>query len=145
MTKRVALFLVAGTISAAACGGESTGPAVLAIDGRWTFNETFADTPNRISCTNTASITITQTGDRFTGTNVQTGTCTDPMGTFDNSGTFQLREGRVAGTTITWRDDSDPACNYTGAITGSPPDRMSGTLRCAGSGLNLIGTWQAMR
>jgi hypothetical protein len=50
---------------------------------------------------------------------------------------------------VSWNDDGAPVCQYTGAISGTPPNRMSGTVQCTGlvGGVNfdLRGTWEMTR
>jgi hypothetical protein len=138
-------------LAAFACGGDDglSPSSVLQIGGQWSFSETYTDTPLSTTCTNQSTVNFTQTGSTFTGSSVQTGSCTDPSGTFDNSGSFQLRSGRVDATNVTWSDDGAPVCNYTGTITGTPPDRMSGTVRCngvvGGITFDARGTWNMTR
>lgn len=138
-------------LTAVACGGddEPTAPSILQVGGVWTFTESYTDTPLQTTCSNQATVTFAQTGASFTGNSVQTGSCTDPTGTFANSGTFQLRNGRVDNNNVQWTDDGEPVCNYTGTISGTPPNRMSGTVRCNGVVANVSydarGTWQMTR
>jgi hypothetical protein len=132
------------------CGGDGpSDPSSLQIAGQWTFTETYTDIPLQTTCNNQAAVTFTQTGSTFTGSAVQTGTCTDPTGTFPNSGTFQLSNGIINGTTVSWRDDGTPVCNYTGTLSGTPPNQASGTVRCNGVAGGITfdanGTWQMTR
>ena len=140
----VLLFLL--TVSA--CGGNGPSrpsPSVVQIGGQWSFSESYTDVQLAISCNNKASVTIAQSGISFSGTSIQTGTCTDG----DNSGTFQLRTGTIDGANVSWADDGAPVCRYTGAVTGSPANRMNGTVQCTGQidgvSFNLHGTWEMTR
>jgi hypothetical protein len=138
-------------LTAYACGSDDgpSAPSVLQVGGQWNFSETYTDTTLATTCTNQSTVNFVQTGSTFTGNSVQTGSCTDATGTFDNSGGFQLRNGSVDASNVSWNDDGLPVCNYTGTISGTPPDRMSGTVRCNGvvSGITFDarGTWQMTR
>ena len=115
----------------------------LVVGGTWVFAESLADIPNGVACYDTATISITQDGSSFTGTALQTGTCTTPSGPVDNGGTFAVTNGVVAGTTIDFDEPGSPPCHYTGTLTGDPPSSVAGTVSCVGSGFNLSGTWHA--
>lgn len=135
-------------LSVSACGGNSPSspsPAVLQIGGLWSFSESYSDAQLAISCINKASVTIAQSGSSFTGTSIQTGTCSDG----ENSGTFQLRTGIIDGANVSWADDGAPVCRYTGAVTGTAANRMNGTVQCTGQidgvNFNLRGTWEMTR
>jgi hypothetical protein len=134
------------------CGG-SDGPsepvAVAQIGGAWNFSETFSESRLGLMCTNRATVTIAQSGATFSASAAQTGTCSDASGTYDNSGTFQLIEGKIDQTSVSWRDDGSPICRYSGNMSGTPPSRMAGSVRCAGvvNGISLEsrGSWEMTR
>jgi hypothetical protein len=103
-----------------------------------------------LSCTDQATLTITQAGASFTGSAEQTGQCTLNGAPFDNSGTFEITDGLVRQASITFTEPGEPGCDYEGALTGDAPTGGSGTVSCVGnvSGLgqlNATGTWQIVR
>lgn len=133
-----------------ACGGDGNGsptaPRVPSIAGVWNFSETFTDQVHSISCSNQGTFNISQSGSTFTGTFSQTGVCTGPGGSFDNSGSGNISGGQISGQTVSFQV---PFCQYQGTLSGDPPHRMSGTVSCsfqeAGETFNFAGNWQASR
>ena len=131
----------------AACGGSiSTAPSTLNIQGTWNFSDAVSNTALAVSCQSTRTGKLSQLGSTFSilvsnGTQV----CTQNGSVdFDLSG---FSGGQINGTDLSFVDDS--GCNYTGTISGSPPNRLWGVESCtlALSGVQYIflGTWQASR
>jgi hypothetical protein len=56
------------------------------ISGSFSTEATLENVGLLVSCSTQGTIAISQTGNTFTGTFDQTGTCTSPAGTVDNSG-----------------------------------------------------------
>jgi hypothetical protein len=75
----------------------------------------------------------------------RSGICDAPGGPSDNSGEFQVTEGAVAGTEISFNESGNPACVYLGTLAGSLPTDASGTVTCQGGGFSLAGTWSLSR
>ena len=136
-----------------ACGDDGDGDVttepgpggVPNIAGFWNFSETLNDNVHSISCNNSGTFNISQSGSTFGGTSTQTGTCTGPGGVADNSGSVTISNGQISGNRISFRE---PFCQYEGTISGSPPNRLSGTSSCsvseAGVTFNFTGSWEAM-
>jgi hypothetical protein len=143
----------AATITATAEG--QSGSAVITVSsssgslaGHWTLEETLGDESLGYSCENFQDITLVQDGSTFTGTNEQTGTCTRAGQEFDNSGTFQITDGRIVGDEVSFTQPGAVPCVYQGTLTLLPPSAlMEGTVTCAGSvegtPVNATGTWCA--
>ncbi len=134
----------------AACGGsDGTGPnETTSIAGNWTFSDQISAASVGISCTSAGTATIAQSGSTFTGNvNATQGLCTDSFGnTLDNSGTNAVSGGQINGNQVTFQV---PFCQFTGTISGSPANQMSGTETCtiavSGQSVTFTGTWQASR
>lgn len=143
-------ILVSGLVVASlGCGGDGTGPSVLSLAGTWTYSESFSSqAPNQgISCNNTGTINLVQSGSTFTGNFNQTGLCTGPGGSEDNSGSGSVTGGQINGSQVSFQV---PFCQYQGTASGgSPPNRLNGTSFCtiqiSGVNVNFAGTWQASR
>lgn len=142
------------TITASAEGKSGTATitvALLDIGGRWTFSETLSDPAIALTCSNTATFAITQTGVTFSGTADQTGECLEQGEPIDNSGTFEIVQGSIHSTTIRFLQPGDVECAYQGTLVGNPPTSASGTVTCTGllglfgPAINATGTWQMTR
>ncbi len=129
------------------CSGDGSGPGVPAISGRWNYREIFRDELHLITCVDTGTYDIVQSGATFTGTYLQTGTCRTPSGPADNRARGTVEGGRIVGLTV--RFLAPPCCEYEGLLMGSPPNGVAGrgvwTLQAAGVTYNFSGTWEANR
>ena len=124
-------------------GGGSTGPKTPTdVSGTWTYLESMSN-GRGISCSDTGTLAITQSGVDFSAVEVQTGYC-DSLGT--NSGTQNISGGTAGDNTITF-----PAgvCSYQGALLDAPVDSMNGSVTCSVSSGNrritLTGQWFAVK
>jgi hypothetical protein len=132
---------------ALACA-ESGGPAPHDMSGRWAYTERLEDQLNGIVCSDTGDYVFTQNGTAFTGTYFQRGVCLVATGGgFFNSDSGMVDSGRVVGNTV--RFHATPQCQYAGALTGTPADRVSGdgycTVTLGTRTLSFAGRWDAMR
>jgi len=144
---RILVMMFVGSALAACGGGDGTGPGLLSLGGSWSYSETLTDQVHSISCNDAGTVNITQTNSTFTGTFNQTGLCTGPGGSADNSGSGSVTGGQVNGSNVSFQV---PFCQYQGTASGgNPPNRMTGTLSCStqesGTTFNFSGTWQASR
>jgi uncharacterized protein YjdB len=138
-----------GTVTITATSEGLSGSAAITVGlvsvaGHWTMDEEVSDDALGYSCQNFQDITLNQTGSTFTGTNVQIGSCTFGGETFDNSDTYDITEGQIVGTTITFTESGAVPCVYEGTVD---PGIMAGTVSCQGSvdgtEVNATGTWCA--
>lgn len=148
MLRLMALTMAAVLI---ACGGSSsTAPTTLNIAGTWNFTDAVSNNALAASCNSTSTANVSESGSSFTA-NVSNGTqvCTQNGSVISNlSGlTAVVSGGQINGTGLSFVDDG--GCNYTGTISGSPPNRLSGsescTLALSGAQYIFLGTWQAAR
>lgn len=116
------------------------------ISGAWNHTEEI-DVAGGITCTDTAAVTVNQTGSTFSGNLVQTGTCQTPGGPVDNGGTLTIVGGTISGTTINFGEPGagGVVCSYRGTLYHAPPDSVAGTLACSGAGITATGTWRMLR
>lgn len=141
----------AGSATITATSEGKSGTATIAVvvpldvSGTWVFAESLADIPNGYVCHDTATIGITQTVSRFTGTWIQTGTCATPTGPADNGGTYSLADGVVSGTTVHFLTPEGIPCRYSGTLAGDPPSSMAGIVFCILGTSSFSGTWHATR
>jgi alpha-tubulin suppressor-like RCC1 family protein len=110
------------------------------LAGVWNYTEQFG---SPLACNDTGSIVVTQSGDGFTGTSDQVGTCDRQEGAIDNSFSAPVSGSALysasGGVSVSF---SSGGCSYAAAIAGTPPDRLiNGHVDC-GSG---SGTWAAVR
>jgi hypothetical protein len=89
-------------------------------------------------------VTLVQSGAAFTGTSQQVGSCTIGGQTFDNSGTYEITDGRIYGEAVVFAEPGVIPCVYEGTLS-SPG--MAGTVSCTGvvdvTTVNMSGTWCA--
>jgi len=132
-----------------ACGG-STAPTTLNIAGTWNFSDAISNSALAASCSSTSTASVNQTGSSFTG-NVSNGSqlCTQNGFVYSNNSGLSavVSGGQINGTGLSFIDDG--GCNYTGTISGSPPNLLSGSESCtvalSGTQYVFLGTWQAAR
>jgi hypothetical protein len=140
------LVVVAAAVLTACSGSETTGPGQTGLSGNWRFEELLANAEVGLSCTDTAQVAITQTGQAFTATYAQVGTCSAGGQLFDNSGTGTISNGRVAGDSVTFSEDF---CAYRGTLAGSPVNGMSGSVVCSDTtatpAVAIPGSWTMSR
>ena len=113
------------------------------MEGIWTFFETLSDAGQSVRCDDQGRFDLTRTTIRVSGEGAQQGRCTEPNGSVDNSGIDSLRDVRTSDTTIAF---SFGGCSYQARLIASPPDSMSGTVRCPPGNqraVTLTGTWFA--
>jgi hypothetical protein len=104
------------------------------------------DAAHGLSCTAVGTAALTQSGDQFSGTVDQVGTCSGPGGTIDNSGTGSITGGQISGSDLSFQA---LACQYEGSVSGNPANQLTGTSTCtlaeAGVTYTFTGQWQAGR
>jgi alpha-tubulin suppressor-like RCC1 family protein len=129
-----------------ACGGNGAGvtaPNASVASITFLFRETLTDAVDGIRCSDRGIITVSQLASSFTGTLKQTGLCTGPNGSVDNSGSSAIAGSLSSGTTIAFQDAS---CQYQGRTVGDPPNGAGGTLSCkiqqAGHTFPFTGDWR---
>lgn len=142
--------LTAGTDTVTATSEGKVGRAVITVTpadvaGTWYLTEETTDETLQITCHDTATVTLTQTGETFTGTTEQSGTCDTSSGPVDHSGAFQLTDGSAVGTDIAFTEPGDPTCAYTGTVTDFPASNAGGNLTCSGGGFSFTGDWSLSR
>src|SRR6185437_3313033 len=137
-----------GLVGLAACGGDSTGPQVVNLQGVWNYSSTISSGSAQISCNESGTVSVNQNGSNFTGTSDATaGTCTDSFGdTTDNTGIATVSGGQVNGTNVSFQAGG---CQFVGTVSGDPANSLTGTETCtqAFSGTNYVftGPFQASR
>lgn len=141
------LVIIGSVFGLAACGDDPAAPEVLNIGGNWSYTESISNSSISFSCQNEGTMTINQDESNFTGSVNQTGVCTDGQGnTYDNSGSGSIGGGQISGEQVSF---SAGGCDYNGSISGSPPNRLSGSVSCtvAISGTNYVftGTFTATK
>ena len=124
-----------------------TDPNTADISGRWAFTEFLEDRAHGISCADTGTYEISQTGDKFTGIYSQHGICRTPSGSVDNADSGSVSAGRVVGHTVRFMVTAN--CEYDGNATGVPPAALAGHGACVLQDVDRIlsfsGTWEARR
>lgn len=146
MVRLVVAYCIIGSLLACGGGDGGTGPGLLSISGVWTYGETLNDQVHGISCNDEGTLNLGQSGSTFTGSFSQTGTCTGPGGSVDNSGSGSISGGQISGNNVSFRS---PDCQYQGTLSGNPPNGVTGSVSCSvqdgGETFNFTGNWQASR
>ena len=135
--------LVVFAVALAACSGsDTTAPGSTGVNGTWKFQELLGNASLGLTCADSATITLTQGGQTFTGTYAQTGVCSQGGQTGPNDGNGSITNGVISGDSVAFNED---ICVYTGTTTGSPATNMSGTVDCpdtsTGQLIDITGTW----
>ena len=116
---------------------------VLNITGEWNFTEQFRQGGGAVSCSDTGSLQLTQTGETIGGRSDQIGTCIGGGSFWSSSDNTiwaaPISGGRLSSAHISFGVAS--TCAYDGTVTGPPTPKLSGTLSCTGG--NTTGTWEA--
>jgi hypothetical protein len=128
-----------------ACGGASgdggTGPSTTDLGGAWAWREAVTFAAMGLGCSDTGTVTLSQSGNSFTGSGSQIGQCTR-MGGQPQEFTlpFTLAEGALTGSSVEFTVDG---CPYTGRVSG---DSVFGTLSCTRDiddvPAHATGTWR---
>ena len=144
------LYLVAFTLVLGGCGGDSTGPNTTAnVAGTWSATITNL-AGSGISCfTSAFPVTLTQTGNTFTGSyGAGTITCSgNGQQLSENTPGGVIVDGTVSGSQVAFDLDTQDA-HQTGTISGNS---MSGTsiwrldLGSPTGVITLNGNWSAVR
>jgi len=137
------LALAFGCGDSTGSGGSSTD---FDIDGDWYWEEAVGDTALSVTCADTGTITVNQSGVTFTATGHITGSCVGPGGTAPIDGAINVTSGKISGSTVTFNADG---CPYRGTAFGAAPDSAHGTITCTASSggvtIHLKGTWRILR
>ena len=131
----------------AACFGRGgIQPNTADIGGAWQYTEAFTDIPHGISCADTGTYQMVQTGATFTGTYNQRGICQTPQGNVSNSDNGPVSQGHLAGHTLKF---VAPNCSYDGSVNADTYDRIDGHVVCelrdSTRLFSFTGSWKANR
>jgi hypothetical protein len=145
------LFGLFCLVAGIACGSDSTAPSGPPdISGQWTVTLNISNSQLSASCSaQGVVINFTQTGSSFSGVAASGSQTCSVLGTANTSslaGT-SWTGGQINGTSVSF--NSAGGCTIIGTVSGSPPNRMSGTLNCpvalSGASYVFTGTWSAGR
>ncbi len=139
------VVVAAGTTALAACGtSDTTSPKNNGLTGTWRFQESLANAALGLTCSDSAQVALTQTGQTFTANYTQNGTCTSGGQVSDNSGTGTITDGAVVGDSVSFSED---ICAYRGTLSGN--NAMSGAVDCTdtstGTPVTISGNWTMAR
>lgn len=153
-----------------ACGPTSTAPNTFGLTGTWHFSENISNALDRnvalnsqravleASCSSTSTVSFrtsavssSPSDSSFTGNGSnRTLVCTQNGSVVINLTGLRsvVGGGRINGTGFSFFMDNG-VCNYTGTLSGSPPNSLSGSENCtltvSGTQYIFLGTWQAAR
>ena len=134
-------------VAMAACVPHSgTEPNTADVSGSWSFTESFADQVHGISCTDTGTYQLVQSGTAFSGTYRQSGVCHTDQGGVDNSDQGMVTKGQMIGRTLKFQA---PNCSYAGALDEASLTSISGQMTCvlqdSTRRFDFAGVWKASR
>ena len=165
----LSLTLSVGGVLLSACSESPAGPLAVVtslapsssksaapipnIGGNWTFHEdgTYLEynvdggAAKAYRCSSDGTYTFAQTGDAFTGSFDQSGSCTAADGTtfpldFTNA---SVTNGKIQGGRL--RFLADGCARYEGAVRGPTQTTMGGAGQCSGLGFSYRANWSATR
>lgn len=148
------VFLAAFAISA--CGdksptGVTTGTAALRITGSWMYSADAMDAGMMATCHAQGTLSFSQTdvGDQFGGGLQGLQSCIDGgVSTGNMDVIVPVTAGELAGAAAKF---DLLGCTHMGTVTGSPPNRVAGTVTCSlavtagGTPRPFTGAWVATR
>lgn len=143
------LLALAG-LGVLACGGDGGVPTEPVVPagalGTWTYFEVMQNAALAVSCSDEGLLELIQSGSAVVGTVQQSGSCTAPGGSVDNSGTANLSGLVFTESTIRFEA---AGCHYAGDLFGAPVDSAAGSVSCTfqagGSTVTLTGTWFSVK
>lgn len=131
---------------ATACGGDDGLSPPADIAGQWAYTMDLANATLQATCSSSGDVTLALDGNTATGTATYDLTCTSPVLDFQQAGVGPISHGTVDGARVKFTDDN--GCTYTGTVSGTPPDVISGTVRCdvatSVGQVQVSGTWTAV-
>ena len=146
LSRRVLVSLTVACAVVLACSGGGTNPNLIDISGRWHYMEHYTDVAHHATCSDSGTYDIMQSMDGFIGVYGQSGYCTTPQGTADNTDSGAVTEGHVVGRTIRFKA---PNCQYDGHTPVETNDRLDGNVVCSVGDQTITytftGTWSAQR
>lgn len=145
-TRIAATLALAGFCAALAACEDSTGPAAN-IDGDWELAAAISNSSIQVSCQVVGTVSIFQDGDTFNGEiEGSTETCMGPGGTITGNVDGAITGGQISGRRVTY---TDGFCNYDGTASGSPANRITGSVNCTvpvqGTNYPFSGTFTVSR
>ena len=147
--RRWLILLLPSVALAAACGSDSSGPndGPPSLAGVWSLEADVSNGSLQVSCVLTGMVTITQSGNQFSGQASNTsGLCTAPGQSEPFTGDGPLTGGTISGSQVSY---TDGVCTYTGTMSGDPVNRIQGDVSCdfpiQGTDVPMNGTWQLSR
>lgn len=150
--RAVARVLLATTIAGtAACGSDSTGTSGAPdVSGSWSISATLTNAQIPANCSIAGTVNLVQNGNSLTATNTAgSETCTVSGAMSTSSIVGGTATGTLSGSNITITTTGAAPCTFTGTVTGSPPNKASGTVNCpvqfTGTTVALTGNWQITR
>jgi hypothetical protein len=136
----------ASVIALLACGGPA-GPETARIEGLWDYTEVLEDRLRGLTCSDTGTYRLRQSGAAFEGVYFQRGVCLGTGGGFFNTDSGRVSSGSIVGHTL--RFAATPMCQYEGRFNGALPSDVAGkgfcTLTINGTLFSFEGTWRATR
>ena len=133
------------TAAVVACSSTTAPSATPNIAGTWALSGSASNSSVSAVCTLKGQLAVQQSGTTVTGqVSGSTASCTGPKpvsGTIDGT----LAGGKLSGAAVSFTEQS---CTFTGTVTGSPSNKMTGPLSCQVKELanaTVTGTWTASR
>lgn len=149
------IWLVLPFVMAACDRVTDTGPIVvpMSIGGNWSFSVNVSNAEVSVSCQIEGTMSVRQAAYGIANSAWGLAACTDHSETYTQEVDWDINEGSVYGTEVSFRDLQ---CIYMGSGSGSPRiNQLSGNVACTGPQANalwsafknytFVGTWQASR
>jgi hypothetical protein len=127
-------------LGATACDGAA--PAPLPVAGTWGLAQTAQGPSAR--CGEGGQVTLAQDGPRLAGSFSSRGGCDTDQVAVDFLRTGAVTEASLAGDALAFTLEG---CRYRGRLTGTPPARAAGAVRCEGPPFPqaVAGDWELRR
>jgi hypothetical protein len=145
------LALFALSLSLLGCRGATDNSPNYSLTGNWRQSADMRDDASGDSHIHLGSYRLAETGQSFSGSGSQTGTCSSTAhgsytGPLSDGAPFQVTNGLVNAMQVTFKTN---ICSYQGSFENGNPNRITGTGTCSYTLNNIsytfTGTWQADR
>ncbi len=127
----------------ASCGEYTTTSPAPDISGSWRYSQVVQG--GGTTCGDGGTLTITQNGERLSGSLTGRGGCQSQSVAIDYLRQDALLNGEIARSAVAFEAG---ACRYQGTAVGNPVTQAGGSATCsnlASTGLVVSGSWELLR
>ncbi len=148
--RRLILLFALSSVMTTGCEDPVEESQNLDVSGLWDFTEVLIRANQPVVCRDTGSIRLSSSDGIVIGSGGKIGTCTGFIGSFRDAGSFEVTQGILTDTDISFYLEDACGCigascddaHYVGTIHPGPPMRISGRSACS---VNYNGSWELVQ